>query len=33
MADTKEVLSRLELSNNRSKLLAIVANMRGQKKQ
>lgn len=29
MADTAEVLSRLDLSNTRSKLLAIVANTRG----
>lgn len=29
MADTKEVLSQLDLSGTRSKLLAIVANLRG----
>jgi len=29
MADTKEVLSRLQLSGSKSKLLAIVANLRG----
>jgi hydroxymethylglutaryl-CoA lyase len=29
MADTKEVLSRLELNNTKTKLLAIVANFRG----
>lgn len=29
LADTKEVLSKLDLSNSKSKLLAIVANLRG----
>lgn len=29
MADTKEVLSKLDVGNSRSKLLAIVANVRG----
>src|SRR5215471_10378681 len=29
MADTKEVLKKLDLSNSKSKLLAIVANARG----
>jgi Isopropylmalate/homocitrate/citramalate synthases len=29
MADTKEVISNLQMSNSRSKLLAIVANVRG----
>src|SRR3954465_14202622 len=29
MADTKEVLPQLDLSNSKSKLLAIVANLRG----
>ena len=31
MADTKEVIRNLELSNNRTKLLAIIANERGAK--
>ncbi len=29
MSDTKEVLSKLDLSNTKSKLLAIIANLRG----
>jgi hydroxymethylglutaryl-CoA lyase len=29
MADTRDVVSRLELGNNETKLLAIVANVRG----
>ena len=32
LADTAEVLSQLELSETKTKLLAIVANMKGAKK-